>query len=374
MGRQGVATALADVEERQSTPFANAQLIPTNFKIRYDVEVLRARLAWAVLQLEKTLGMAAAPLVLEPGYYSIDDVRELLDTEDELATLVKLRYKPGKAPGTFLVVGVVNHLLFDRRTTEFVLDPDCPLERIRAMSAAELKRLGTHYQDKLFFKRLVGGIGTFALTALDIAETKKAMMPQLLTVPRTEAQHDLYTLFYEMMGRSLQGAHLLFVVKDQYNTEFKKTGTVRAHSWYGFFVRAVSFPCSKEEFLAQVKDGSVPHEGLFKRKYRAAWTLNDHSSFATSNKNFALRDNEMYLSEGFSFNLLRWVGLMERAGPLGAGNFFFVSELKDKTYSVMIHRCHDPAKIRQRNILMGAAVVVGLGSLVAWYCSKRRQP
>lgn len=71
-----------------------------------------------------------------------------------------------------------------------------------------VEALRRHYSGRLFFKRLVGDLGNFA-NGLDVKEKQRALMPQVLSVPCSDAQNGIYTLFYEQAGRALPPGHYL---------------------------------------------------------------------------------------------------------------------------------------------------------------------
>merc|ERR1712070_365696 len=99
----------------------------------------------------------------------------------------------------------------------------------------------------------------------------------------------------------------ILIVEDLHNIDFKNSGVIMAHSWSGYFVRAVTFPCTEAEFLAQIKDESTPYEELFKGEYEGVWVLNDHSAFADRAPSFTGRDDELYMTSSMSVTTIKWI-------------------------------------------------------------------
>ena len=125
----------------------NSGLFILNFKIRYDIQTLRARIQKAVDSISATFGCPFT-FSLEPGCkwtyertihntgtlillapiivldLTIDEAASLRDTTplvENSSLACKLYYKPStKEAGAYLVVGLLNHILFDRRVVEMI--------------------------------------------------------------------------------------------------------------------------------------------------------------------------------------------------------------------------------------------------------------
>ena len=77
----------------------------------------------AAILRSSALSRGAIPYVRHPGYYisySCCDIGQSGDVKDDFAARAQARlwYTPGRAAGTWLVAGVLNHALFDRRVLQ----------------------------------------------------------------------------------------------------------------------------------------------------------------------------------------------------------------------------------------------------------------
>ena len=322
----------------------NSQFIPANCKIGYSIETLRGRLARACECLGHTLGVLPPQqcsehhlrftFVLEEGALTIPEMWKLhssLSAWDDLTLVAHLHYTPAKQQGCFVVAGVVNHLLCDRRVIQCIFglaEPmvEAPPSMLRDLCAsygpcASLDAKGTVTDipagKRLFYKRIMGDLREWAENTLQVEETETSLLPKLLTALD---KRSLYQLFYEQVGRRLSGQYLLFIVKDTYLSEHKRTGDYHMHSRYGYFVRSVSFPCSLDSFVTQVKDTSASPSELFSRAYRGTWTLNDQSEYENVVPGTLWLTND----ELSTIDMLRFLNLSFRYGPFAAGSCFQV--------------------------------------------------
>lgn len=277
----------------------------------------------------------------------------------EGSVLCDLKYKPAKKEGEYLVIGVCNHLLFDRRVAQGVFDASIPLDKLVPTTPELLKVLKGKYGEDLFFKRIIGDLPIFAHKELKLEQKKASWFTDFRKGVTT--QGNVYWMFYEQVGHNLDaGTYLFLVVKDQYNSEFKKTGIFRLHSWYGYMCRSVTFPCTRERFLEQMYDKSVSYDELFERNYKGMWTINDHSAFPTNNAMLKFKDPELYFADTFSIKMWSWIRMLAKTGNKPAGSNFHVMKEDDEKYSVLIHRFQKIDWISNFIMLVSIGLFIGV--------------
>mmetsp|Transcript_2381 Transcript_2381/g.3451 ORF Transcript_2381/g.3451 Transcript_2381/m.3451 type:complete len:369 (-) Transcript_2381:315-1421(-) len=267
----------------------SAEFLPLNIVIKYDVEIYKQRLGKAVQLLSQGLGIRFT-FILEPAPFHVDELfklKEQLDLWDSMQLAMVQTYSYSEETGHWSVRGFFNHILFDRRVTQAILDLEIPIEQFSATSPCLIKTLKERYTSDLFFKR-IGSINKWALNAIDFEQVEPDNTPIMQQVKRGH----IYDVFYDSCAKNLEGKYLLFIVKDLYHSEHQVTDKFHMHSMYGYFVRSVTFPCSREDFQKQVRDASTHYTKLFKQKYTGLWTLNDHSAYKPS-KYFSLVNRQM---------------------------------------------------------------------------------
>merc|ERR1719330_1018706 len=75
---------------------------------------------------------------------------------EESSIIASLKYEKAIKSGSFLVVGVLNHLIFDRRVMQGVFDEDVPIEKLVPTTPELLKTLKGKYGDELWFQKRIG--------------------------------------------------------------------------------------------------------------------------------------------------------------------------------------------------------------------------
>ncbi len=133
----------------------NSQFIPANCKIGYSIETLRGRLARACECLGHTLGVLPPQdsehhlrftFVLEEGALTIPEMWKLhssLSAWDDLTLVAHLHYTPAKQQGCFVVAGVVNHLLCDRRVIQCIFGLAEPYSHVHCFTSVTHAALPT---------------------------------------------------------------------------------------------------------------------------------------------------------------------------------------------------------------------------------------
>ena len=206
------------------------------------------------------------------------------------------------------------------------------ISHLSSLGTEKMRALAAKYDKRTFFKSMFGDLPLF-LPTLKYKKKTPCLLPIQRKFARPVDGANLYAQFYQHAGKRLRGKYLILIVKDLHNSDFKNSGVIMAHSWYGYFVRAVTFPCTEAEYLAQIKDASVPYEELFEGEYEGAWVLNDHSAFADRASSFTLRDDELYFTSSMSLNTLRWI---KAYAPSMRYSYFHLNKDGDSELAVTI--------------------------------------
>lgn len=178
-----------------------------------------------------------------------------------------------------------------------------------SLGTDKMQALAAKYDKRTFFKSIIGDLQLF-LPTLKYKKRTPCLLPTQRKFARPVDGANLYAQFYQHAGKRLRGKYLILIVKDLHNIDFKNSGVIMAHSWYGYFVRAVTFPCTEAEYLAQIKDESTPYEELFEGEYEGVWALNDHSAFADQGPSFTGRDDELYATSSMSLTMIKWIKVL----------------------------------------------------------------
>merc|ERR1719229_1979046 len=97
---------------------------------------------------------------------------------EESEVICNLKFKPGQKQGSYLLIGICNHLLFDRRVAQGIFDASIPLDKLVGTTPELMKVLKGKYQEDLFFKRMIGDLPIFANKDLKVVQGKPYWIPE----------------------------------------------------------------------------------------------------------------------------------------------------------------------------------------------------